>query len=138
MHKVFSCSNCDEIFDTKRDFKVHSYTHSFTNEKDTNKCKNCEFESESIDTIEVHVGKCREKNFECGLCGDEFLVKEDVDLHLKTCEIYECSSCWLRGKNRSEMKKHIREKHDNSTKLNHLKMEKEEVNSISYNLKDIF
>ena len=39
MHKVFSCSNCDEIFDTKRDFKVHSYTHSFTNEMDTNKCK---------------------------------------------------------------------------------------------------
>ena len=43
MHKVFSCSNCDEIFDTKRDFKVHSYTHSFTNTEDTNKCKNCEF-----------------------------------------------------------------------------------------------
>ena len=135
MHKVFSCSTCDEIFDTKRDFKVYSYTHSFTNtEKDTNKCKNCEFESESIDTIEVDVGKWRDENFECGLCGDEFLV----DLHLKSCEIYECSFCWLRGKNRSEMKKHIREKHCNSTKLNHLKMEKDKVNSTSYNLKDIF
>ena len=46
MHKVYSCSNCDEIFDTKRDFKVHSYTHSFTNtEKDVNKCNNCNFET---------------------------------------------------------------------------------------------
>ena len=142
MHKVFSCTNCDKIFDTKRDFQVHSYTHSFTNiEKDTNKCKNCEFQSESIDTIEVHVGKCRDENFECGLCGDEFLGRKDVELHLKTCEIYECSSCWLRGENRSEMKKHIREKQCTSTKLNYLKMEREnefEVSLTSYNLKDIF
>ena len=141
MHKVYSCSNCDEIFDTKRDFKVHSYTHSFTNtEKDVNKCNNCNFETESIDTIEVHVGKCREENFECGLCGDEFIGKEDVDIHLKTCEIYECSSCWLREKNMSDMKNHIREKHYSSTKLNHLKIEREnnfEVNSTSYNLKDL-
>ena len=36
---------------------------------------------ESIDTIEVHVGKCKKENFECGLCGDEFSKKEDVDIH---------------------------------------------------------
>ena len=75
MHKVFSCTNCDEIFDTKRDFQVHSYTHSFTNtEKDTNKCKNCKFYSESIDTIEVHVGKCRDENFvEMNSLGEKML-----------------------------------------------------------------
>ena len=141
MHKVYSCSTCDKIFDTKRDFKVHTYTHSFTStEKDTNKCNKCNFESESIDTIEVLVGKCREENFECGLCGDEFSEKEDVDIHLRTCEIYECSSCWLRGSNLSDIKKHIQEKHDSSTRLNHLKMEREndlEVSSTSYCLKEL-
>ena len=74
------------------------------------------------------------------MCGDEFSKKEDVDIHLRTCEIYECSSCWLRGSNLSDIKKHIQEKHDSSTKLNHLKMERGndlEVSSTSNGLKEL-
>ena len=118
MHKVYPCTDCEEIFETVRDFKVHSYTHSYTStEKNKNKCKNCNFESKCLNTIEVHVGWCRQNNFECGLCGVSFCEKEDLEIHLRTCEMYECESypCWLRCKNLSDMKKHIEEKHDIST-----------------------
>ena len=143
MHKVYTCADCDEIFDKIRDFKVHSYNHSYTNtDKNTNKCKNCDFDTDCVDSIEVHVGACRKQNFECGLCGEEFKLLENLEMHLQTCEIYECqsSSCWLRGVDISEMKKHIREKHSSTTKLNHLKMDREKqhiVSSNSYFLKDL-
>ena len=112
-HKAYSCDECDTIFDSKRDFKVHSYTHSFTTIENGHKCKNCDFESESLETTEVHVGRCRTSSFECGLCGDNFEKLEDLEIHLHTCEVYECQSyyCWLRYNNLSEIKKHIEENH---------------------------
>ena len=30
MHKVYPCADCEDIFDTERDAKVHSYTHYYT------------------------------------------------------------------------------------------------------------
>ena len=106
------------------------------------KCKNCEFETNSLNTIEVHVGWCRTKDFECGLCGIGFSDKDDLEIHLRTCEMYECDSytCWARGKNLSDMKKHIAEKHENLTSLNHLKIDRKDkfnVTSTSYSLKDL-
>ena len=88
------------------------------------------------------MGACRKENFECGLCGEEFKLLENLEMHLQTCEIYECQSlsCWLRGVDISEMKKHIGEKHSSTTKLNYLKMGREKqhiVCSNSYFLKDL-
>ena len=88
------------------------------------------------------VGWCRTKDFECGLCGIGFSEKEDLEIHLSTCEMYECDSfsCYLRGKNLSEMKKHIEEKHETSSFLNHLKIDRNEkfnVTSKSYSLEDL-
>ena len=72
MHKVYTCADCDEIFDEIWDVKVHSYNHSYTNtDKNTNRCKNCDFDTDCVDSIEVHEGACG-KNFECGLCEEEF------------------------------------------------------------------
>ena len=56
--------------------------------------------------------------------------------------MYECDSytCWVRGKNLSDMKKHIEEKHKTSTLLNHLKIDRKDkfnVTSTSYSLKDL-
>ena len=31
MHKVYTCADCDKIFDKIWDVKVHSYNHSYTN-----------------------------------------------------------------------------------------------------------
>ena len=87
--------------------------------------------------MEVHVGCCREKDFECGLCGGGFSEKEDLEIHLRTCEMYERDSisCLQRSKNPSEMKKHIDENHDTYTQLNHLKIDRKnkfEVTSTSH------
>ena len=94
----------------------------------------------SFPSIEKVVGACRNQNFECGLYGEEFKEREDLEIHLNTCEIFECSSCWLRDGNISDMKNHVRGKHSSTTEVNHLKMHREKqhiVSSNSYFLKDL-
>ena len=104
------------------------------------KCKTCDFETKSVYTMEVHVAKCRTENFECGLCEDIFMDIKDLEIHLRTCETYECSNCWKRLKNLSDIKSHIQEKHEEFTTLNHLKIDREsdfEVKINSYNLNEV-
>ena len=48
-----------------------------------------------------------------------------MDTHLRTCETYECSNCWKRIKNLSDMKKHIEGYHDDYTTLNYLRIDRE-------------
>ena len=81
------------------------------------KCKNCDFETKSEYTIEVHVAKCRTENFECGLCEETFVKGVDLEIHLRTCETYECSNCWKRMKNLGDIKNHIETQHANYTNL---------------------
>ena len=48
--------------------------------------------------------------------------------------------CWIREKNLSEMKKHIKEKHDESTSISHLKIDRNsesEVNTTYYSLLEV-
>ena len=140
MHKVFICEKCGEIFDTGREHKIHVYAHSYTSETEMFKCKTCDFETKSVYTMEVHVAKCRTENFECGLCEDIFMDIKDLEIHLRTCETYECSDCWKRLKNLSDIKSHIQEKHEEFTTLNHLKIDREsdfEVKINSYNLNEV-
>ena len=93
MHKVYSCVDCDELFDDLKDSKVHAYTHSFTiTDKNIHQCKNCDFKTKNLNSIEVHVGGCRELNFECALCGNGFENKVDLETYLRICEIYECDT----------------------------------------------
>ena len=111
MHESYSCELCDEIYETKRDLKIHIYKHSYTRENRKEKCNSCNFTCDTIDTMEVHVGKCRKKDFECGLCEVKFVKICNLEIHLKTCEIYQCGKCFVRDKNLSEMKKHIQKTH---------------------------
>ena len=90
--------------------------------------------------MEVHVAKCNVEKFECGLCEDTFVEEKDLDTHLRTCEIYECSDCWKRLKNLSDIKKHIEENHKDYTTLNHLKINRErefEVKAKEYTLQEV-
>ena len=64
INKLYSCEVCDAIFDAARDLRVHKITHSYTNTDSLNKkCKTCDFECESKETMEVHLGKGRTENF---------------------------------------------------------------------------
>ena len=70
-----------KVIDTKREDHV---------------CENCDFISKSIYTLEVHVGKCYSDNSECGFCDTKFEDLDSLELHLRTCEMYECSKCYLK------------------------------------------
>ena len=80
VHKSYSCENCENIFETKRELKIHMYTHSFTDTHSKQICENCDFESNIIETMEVHIGKCRTKDFECGLCEAKFVELESLEV----------------------------------------------------------
>ena len=43
--------------------------------------------------MEVQAGKCQTDNFECGLCEYTGNTLENLELHLVSCEIYECEEC---------------------------------------------
>ena len=38
-------------------------------------------------TMQMHNGKCHQKNIECGLCKYEAKDIEKLDLHIATCEM---------------------------------------------------
>ena len=86
------------------------------------------------------MAKCRTEIFECGLCEETFVEEVYLEIHLRTCETYECSDCWKRLKNLSDIKSHIQEKHEEFTTLNNLKIDREsdfEVKINSYNLNEV-
>ena len=68
------------LFETKRELKIHSYTHSFTDTRTKQICENCDFESNIIETMEVHIGKCRTKDFECGFCEAKLAELENLEV----------------------------------------------------------
>ena len=141
MHKSYYCEVCDDVFDAARDLKIHKFTHSYTKtESLMKKCRTCDFQCTSIDTMEVHIGKCRNEDFECGLCEATFNKLDDLEIHLKTCEVYQCAMCLIRGKNLSEMKSHIEDNHSKSTGIGYLKMDRNDQNDVSskyYTLSDL-
>ena len=53
-----TCDLCNQLFETAREMKMHRNIHSYE----------CEFTCETIESIEVHIGKCCYNYFECGLC----------------------------------------------------------------------
>jgi hypothetical protein len=140
-HGSTTCELCDNIFDSVRELKIHTYTHSFTNINNSKQtCKNCKLETKTVESMEIHLGKCRIENFECGLCDKKFQDLDKLDLHLFTCEIYECGECYIRDTNLSNIKKHIQDTHENSTKMLYLKMDRNESGEVSskfYSLSEV-
>ena len=86
--------------------KVHMKIHSYI--RSQYKCEECEFICERELTMEVHIGKYHDENFECGLCGFVANNEEQLSLHLVTCEIYTCDRCLIRYKTISELKAHYK------------------------------
>ena len=82
--------------------------------------------------MEVHIGKCCYDYFECGLCEARVENLEKLELHLITCEIYECDTCFVRDKSLSDMKKHIEKEHEKGKKLNHLKIDREDEQRVNF------
>ena len=58
----------------------------------------------------------------CGLCEWKSDNLENLDIHLKSCEVYECQGCDQRFCSLTDVKLHIEEEHGKETSLLHLKM----------------
>ena len=106
------CHICDEKFDDAKEMKKHLLTHSYKKAKYV--CDECDFVGKSEVTMAVHIGKKHTKTFDCGLCDLETKSIQNLEIHLKTCEAYECNyytGCDKRYQTISEVKKHFVDKH---------------------------
>ena len=128
------CDLCEEKFETARDLKIHRNKHSYiSNEyENENKCKKCDFQSATIETMEVHVGKHKVEYFECGLCDYKFEELDKLKTHLFSCEIYECGECYWRHRDLSKMKTHVRDGHDRASNLHHLKIDRDDETKVKF------
>ena len=144
--KKFKCKLCDEVFESETECRIHKKSHSITIQFDNRKqkdevCENCGFMSKCIYTMDVHIGKCGFGiDYECGFCDVTIEDLSHLELHLRTCEVYECSECFIRRKSLSEMKEHIGKEHEDCKKLTHLKINLENESDVifkSYSLSEL-
>ena len=135
----FDCDLCDKTFETEIERNIHRKTHSFKSRFVNTKweeqvCENCGFECKSIYTMEIHIGKCNSNNYECGLCDEKFDDLTTLELHLRSCEIYECSECYKKDKDLNDMKKHFVNDHaeckEGSDIIQHLKIDSENLSEV--------
>ena len=124
------CDLCEITFLNISELKVHMKTHSF---KEANfKCVDCEFVGTNEETMEVHLGKTHTDAFECGLCYFKAETTDKIDIHLFTCEVYKCSKCDFRGRNLSDLKKHVKKEHNPNKffRVYHYKMDRTHSNEV--------
>ena len=108
--------------------KIHMKTHSYI--RPQFKCEECDLICERELTMEVHIGKVHDENFECGLCSFIANSEENLVMHLVTCEIYICDRCDKRElcekqfKTISELKTHYTSEKSCSKSLTKLYMQR--------------
>lgn len=111
--------------------KTHMKSHSY--KQITYQCEECDYCGINEMTMEVHIGKNHNENFECGLC--EYVANnlEALDTHLFTCEIYECYYEEERFKSLRDLKTHFETEHptkNTNYKFIHAKQDRENVEEI--------
>ena len=82
-------------FELRKHMKLHSFKGTICGEY---KCKECDFYGNTLETMEVHAGKCCNGNFYCGLFNIKIDSLEILKTHLVSCEVYECKECFERVK----------------------------------------
>ena len=126
------CDLCEKQFGNAAEFKQHMKTHSYKEAKF--KCEDCNFVGKSKETMEVHLGRSHTDLFECGLCEIDFKSSDNLETHLKTCEIFRCRRCYRKEKTITNIKAHAEKKHPGlqATLVDHMKIsrnDKDEVTS---------
>ena len=132
-----SCDLCEKEMSNAKQMRKHMQNHSFTGRyshylENNYKCEDCEFTSKTIETMEVHVGKCRIDNFECGLCEYTADTLEKLETHLVNCEVYECEECQYRTRFLKEIKYHIEKEYGKPKRLYHIKMNRDDKNIVDF------
>ena len=137
------CDVCDKELKTKQQMKHHMVSHTYLYEEDYKlKCQECDFVGKNAWSMQIHQGKCHIKNIECGLCEYRAKDNEQLDIHIKTCEIYECNHCEYGTKTLSEMRKHKTESSECLTSsVFHVKVDRKfenEADSKEYQHEELF
>ena len=128
------CERCDKELKNEHEMKNHIITHTYKYENSELKCEECGFTGKNDWSMQIHHGKCHSKNIECGLC--EFIAKDNecLEMHLKTCETYECKHCEYVAKTISDMKRHIAAKKNEcgSSCIFHVKIDRNNDNAADW------
>ena len=131
-----NCYICEEVLKSKEDKKKHLKTHSYKTA--SYRCEECEFIGSTMVTMDVHSGKFHSKKFVCGLCDYEAGSLENLDMHLFTCEMFECCRCDDRMLKLADLKDHIRSAHGNRYEegekiagIVHLKMDRNSYSEVT-------
>ena len=113
--------------------KKHMVTHSCT--EIHYKCEECDFVGQNKVTMEVHMGKNHSEKFEHGLCELEADSLANLEIHLNTCEMFQCdkNECNKRFKTIKEIKEHIKKEHKDYGYgyLDHLKLDRNNCNKVT-------
>ena len=126
------CSLCDKTFKTYQKFRDHKFEHtSWNRSKNTYSCKECDFIGNNMSSHEVHMGKAHSDIIDCGLCDLEFEKVEDLEIHITTCEIYQCRYCSKKEKTVSNIKKHTQSFHSDGAIIDHLKISRRNKEQVS-------
>ena len=59
---------CDANFDSERFLNINTKNHFYNSYRRKSICNKCESECNSVETLEVHLGKYCSDYIECGLC----------------------------------------------------------------------
>ena len=104
--------------------KKHVKSHSY---------REAHYKWESESTMEVYLGKLHSEKYECGLCDFEGMNLENLELHLFSCEVYQCKICEKKLKSIRDTKDHIEEmKYPGGYEyIIHLKMDRNNPNEVS-------
>ena len=72
-------------------------------------------------------------NFECGLRESKFGNYEDLETHLKTCEIYRCRRCYYKDTRITNIKNHAENRHRGvqATLVDHMKISRNNSSAVS-------
>ena len=135
-----SCELCVVEFESKRELKAHMKSHTYIsqNDEDTEfKCTDCDFFGKCEWTMQIHFGKNHNSgNIECGLCDFQAKDLECLEMHLKTCEIYECANCIKVFKHLSDIRKHMTDKENvdscGLSNIFHVKIDRNNSSEASY------
>ena len=73
--------------------KNHMISHTYIYENSEFKCDVCAFVGKNDWTMQINHGNMHNKKTECGLCKYDTTENKNLDIHLKTCEIYELKEC---------------------------------------------
>ena len=114
------CDLCDKNFNTKGILKVHIKRFHGGN---IFQCNLCGKEYKYSNYLAIHVSNKHDniKKFKCDFCAKSYFHQISLNYHLKVChseeqEFHFCEICGKRTKQKSDLRKHVEEVHENVKK----------------------